>query len=111
MPLNVLLLVHAGLAGLCAWCFAAVLNQPGMLLHPVYSWCYERLERRFGNVEALLWWKPLWGCSVCVAGQWGLWSVVYRALIGGVSVQWYEFVYAPCLAMVVALILQKTLKY
>lgn len=79
MPLHYLPFLHALLSAALAVCVGEVLIQPGMLLHPVYFALYQRLERRFGNVEGLWWWKPLWGCCLCMAGQWAFWAYLVHA--------------------------------
>lgn len=104
MPLNYWLLLHACLAGLCAWCFAAVLNQPGMLLYRPYRWCYDALERKYVNVEenAPMWWKPLWGCTSCVSVWWGLATYLVH---GGRRLD--ELLYAGALALLTSKLLTR----
>jgi hypothetical protein len=84
-----------------AVCWAYVLVQPDMLLAPVQAWVrawyrkpyrpaayiknpgwsefWPEFVRGQGpevskEIDNQWWWKPLWGCYVCVAGQWGFWG-------------------------------------
>ncbi len=44
--------------------------------------CHDSAEQAYYELRAELdnrcWWKPLWGCSLCVAGQWGFWGYLIR---------------------------------
>lgn len=100
--INMVLLLHAILGGACGWAFAGVLKEPGMLLYPLYNPVYLWVERRFGPVEELYWWKPIWGCSVCVATWWGM--VTYLAH-GGRRLD--ELSYAAVLSLLTSLLLNR----
>lgn len=92
------LLFLLALAGI-AVVFADVLVREGMLLAPARRWLHAWYRKPYrpiayttdpeqpglGPIRCLgpetskelgdqWWWPPLWGCYVCVAGQWGFWG-------------------------------------
>jgi hypothetical protein len=96
-----LLILHAWLLSAAAVVFATVLVADGMVLAPVQAWvrAWHRKPRRpiaylknpgwpeywpefvrgqgaavSKEIDERWWWKPLWGCSLCVAGQWAFWG-------------------------------------
>lgn len=94
-----MILFLVALAG-TAVVFADVLVREGMLLAPVqrwvrvaHQWLWKKyhgygpqldqclVEARYydgHDLDSRWWWKPLWGCSTCVAGQWGFWGYLLR---------------------------------
>lgn len=83
------LLGYAAALAVLAVTWAVVLVDAGMLLAPVQrglrAW-YNYVDAaeqplRIHRLDDQWWWKPLWGCYRCVAGQWGLWGyllLIYR---------------------------------
>lgn len=71
--------LHALLTAAAAVVFAVVLVADGMLLAPVLAWLRRRWWAwRSTELDNQYWWKPIWGCVYCVAGQWGLWAYLYH---------------------------------
>lgn len=103
------LLFHAALAGLCAWYAGYFLKQPGQLLYPLKQIEYRWLEGKYGNVEehTPFWWKPIWGCSTCMAAWWGMSAVAYHLHENGLPFYWWLFPYAAAVAMTTALLTHK----
>lgn len=83
------LILHAWLLSAAAVCFATVLVSDGMLLAPVQAWVrskYRKVTAPYGSkgnpyagreIDEQWWWKPLWGCSLCVSGQMAFWLYFY----------------------------------
>ncbi|GAB3303669.1 hypothetical protein GCM10027348_31840 [Hymenobacter tenuis] len=46
-----------------------------------YATNTERLYYQGNELEAQWWWKPVWGCSTCVAGQLALWGYLLRCYL------------------------------
>ncbi|KAA9333407.1 hypothetical protein F0P96_10585 [Hymenobacter busanensis] len=102
-----MLTLHAFYVAACAVVFAVVLVDTGMLLEPlqraVREWHMRWYNTRWqsadedgtprqalntehfywqGNdLDSRWWWKPLWGCVKCVAGQWALWGYLVRCCV------------------------------
>jgi hypothetical protein len=110
MPINYLLLLHAILAGVVAWVYAGVLNQPGMLLRRPYKAIYDWIEGKYGNVEdnAPLWWKPFWGCVTCVGGQFGLWTYLVHTWLTHQPFRLDMLIYSISLSLLTAVLLNRS---
>lgn len=67
-----LLIIAFGiLIGFCANVYANVLSHEEVL-----NWWF-----RFGaRYEGRWFWKPIWGCQNCIAGQWALWFYIFRVI-------------------------------
>ncbi|MGI4864150.1 MAG: hypothetical protein ACRYFZ_09535 [Janthinobacterium lividum] len=68
--------LHAVVVAAMAICFAVVLvEDDNALLCPIIRWCRVTYRGKYGReLDEQRWWKPLWGCPKCVAGQWGFWG-------------------------------------
>jgi hypothetical protein len=68
-----------------AVCWADVLVRPGKLLAPVQAKLKARYRRATTpkdsyqglELDDAWWWAPIWGCTPCVAGQWGFWAYLW----------------------------------
>jgi hypothetical protein len=75
------LFVFALCLALVAVTWAVVLVDDGMLLQPVqrhFRWSYR--TQTGDELDEQWWFKPLWGCFKCVAGQLGLWGYLVRLI-------------------------------
>lgn len=89
MPFTSLSLgLYAAYVAAAAVCFSRVLVDDGMILSPIqawlrnkYRWCdASGIEPVFVEIDDQWWWKPLWGCPKCVAGQWAFWGYLAGCL-------------------------------
>ena len=82
------LLGYAAALALLAVTWAVVLVETGMLLAPVQRWLREAWRKPYradatgpyADLDACWWWKPLWGCFRCTAGQWAFWGYLLLSL-------------------------------
>lgn len=109
MLINYLFLVHAVLTAAAAWLVGGPLKEGGQLLHPLYRRAYGFVERRFGPPEDLKWWQPIWGCRLCMAGQWCFWMYLVHVRFSPAPYHFYEHVYAVAVGLLTCLSLSKHL--
>jgi hypothetical protein len=114
----------------CAVVFAVVLVDDGMLLAPVQQWLREKhlqawmrqrvdeeglirpalIDRYYTTgkeLDSRWWWKPLWGCHKCVAGQWGFWGYLIRCYVLHVGYSLFQHMAFTCLTIFLACLIHK----
>lgn len=119
---------------LVAVTWAVVLVDTGMLLEPVQRWLREWHKRRWVNyikgpgewsyaeeeaqveeayyrngftLDSYWWWKPLWGCYRCVAGQLALWAYPLRCWLSPLPYSPWQHLLAVCAAIFLASLLHR----
>ncbi|OGX80833.1 hypothetical protein BEN47_06135 [Hymenobacter lapidarius] len=100
-------------------CFASILVADGMLLSPVQAWLRRQWRHAHGTeLDEQEWFKPLWGCFVCVTGQIATWSYLILYWPEDYRQSWYWwacfaglwFVYIS-LSIITAMVLNKITKW
>lgn len=83
--------------------WAVVLVDDGMLLQPVQRW----LRLHVPDLDSRWWWKPLWGCYRCVAGQVALWGTPVLWYYAGAGYSLFAHLVTICATILFACILNK----
>lgn len=119
MLISWLMLAHAVLTAAAAWCVGGPLIEGGQLLHPLRMTLYDWVERHVGPPENVWWWKPVWGCRLCMVGQWCFWMYLFHVCslryadglfhLTYTGYLFYEHVYVVAVGLLTCLFLSKTL--